>query len=64
MKVCIFVSLLLITFLASAKEISFFVEGGTGSYFNEKGKLTGYAIGLVDEMIKRHGTKNSIELVP
>ncbi len=64
MKIFILISFLFVSFWVSAKEISFLVEGGAGSYFNEKGKLTGYAIGLVEEMIKRHRTINTIELVP
>lgn len=64
MKALVLISILLLTDLAFAKDISFYVEGGTGSYYNEKGKLTGYAIELVKELIRRHGTKNTIELVP
>ncbi len=64
MKIITILSLVLLTNFALGKEISFYVEGGTGSYYDQNDKLTGYAVELVNEMIKRHRTKNTIELVP
>lgn len=45
-------------------KITFYTENGTGSYFDSKGVLTGYAVEIVKEMIRRNNGKGEVVLVP
>lgn len=62
--VCIF---LLTPFFAyaSMEEVKFYTEdAGLSSYMDDQNQLHGFSVDIVQEMIKRSGGRNSIELVP
>ncbi|MDG0816681.1 substrate-binding periplasmic protein [Bdellovibrio svalbardensis] len=64
-KILLFVLLQFLVFSINAEEkINFYTEKGTGAYLDEKNHLTGYAVEVVREMIRRAATKDEIELVP
>ncbi len=45
-------------------KIIFYTENGTGSFYDKNHVLTGYAVEIVREMIRRNKGKDEIQLVP